>query len=328
MQKLLTIAIPTYNRAALLDRQLAWLSRAIQGFENQTEIFVSDNCSTDHTQQVIAKWKDHLKHVVFNSNKNAENIGVMRNIMLCLSSSQTKYVWAIGDDDPIQERAVSYAFQKFKQFDDLSLLYFNFSGRNQVTGEPVHPESIVGNRWFDITAEDGLGDGKEIFQHCISKSVGAVIFLTATVFRSDLVERAHRLWPDAVENWMYLAYLSGYCAANGKMIVTKDNFLECIVAASHWEKIPQSSLLMQYKHFPDTVQKLVEVGYSKKFGRAMLIRILRDAHPRVLLGAVRRWPVSSLRIFGGFLGFLCRAIIGVPSSRTPEMEPQPTTKLS
>ncbi len=50
MHKLLTIAIPTYNRAELLDKQLAWLAQAIQGFESDCEIFVSDNCSTDHTQ--------------------------------------------------------------------------------------------------------------------------------------------------------------------------------------------------------------------------------------------------------------------------------------
>ena len=44
MQKLLTIAIPTYNRAALLDKQLAWLATAIKGFESECEIIISDNC--------------------------------------------------------------------------------------------------------------------------------------------------------------------------------------------------------------------------------------------------------------------------------------------
>lgn len=322
--KLLTIAIPTFNRSHLLDKQLGWLSKAIQGFEDEIEIFVSDNCSTDQTQQVIARWKAELKHVVFHSNRNAENIGVMRNIIFCLTHSQTKYVWAIGDDDPIQDRTISYAFQKFKEFDDLSLLFFNFSGRSQATGEPVHPNTIVGNRWFDIVAEDGRGDGRDIFQHCMSKSVGAVIFLTATVYRSDFVKRAHQMWPEGVDNWMYLAYLAGYCAANGKTIVTKENFLECIVAASYWQKIPQSSLLMQYKHLPEVVQKLVENGYSTKFYRAMFFRILRDANLRVFLGAVRRWPLSSLQIFGGFLGSLGRAVIGVRPARVSQMEPHAT----
>ncbi|MCC5625684.1 glycosyltransferase family 2 protein, partial [Nostoc sp. CHAB 5715] len=38
MNKLLTIAIPTFNRASLLDKQLAWLAQAIKGFEDDCEI--------------------------------------------------------------------------------------------------------------------------------------------------------------------------------------------------------------------------------------------------------------------------------------------------
>ena len=53
MQKLLTIAIPTYNRAALLDKQLAWLATAIKGWESECEIIISDNCSTDNTPGVV-----------------------------------------------------------------------------------------------------------------------------------------------------------------------------------------------------------------------------------------------------------------------------------
>ena len=100
--KLLTIAIPTYNRAKLLDNQLAWLSKAIRGFEDEIEIFVSDNCSTDNTQDVIKKWKSQLSNFTFHSCRNAENIGLNGNIVNCLTSVNTKYAWAIGDDDPIR----------------------------------------------------------------------------------------------------------------------------------------------------------------------------------------------------------------------------------
>ncbi|MEH2007537.1 glycosyltransferase family 2 protein, partial [Nostoc sp.] len=212
MNKLLTIAIPTFNRAELLDKQLAWLAQAIKGFEDNCEILVSDNCSTDNTQEVIQKWQATLSNIIFKSNKNSQNLGVVKNIMYCLNSTATKYVWTIGDDDLIQDRAIAYVITKLKQHEDLSLLFLNFSGRNQLTGEPVHPPTIVGNRWFDVDSEDGDGDGKAIFEHCFSKSVGAVIFLTATVYRTDLVKRALQSWQDAENNWISLAYLAGYCA--------------------------------------------------------------------------------------------------------------------
>lgn len=327
MKKLLTIAIPTYNRAKLLDTQLTWLAQAVKGFEDDVEIFVSDNCSTDNTQEVIEKWKARLSNTTFNSCRNAENIGVMRNIMNCLTSATTKYVWAIGDDDAIQERTISYVINKFKQYDDVSLLFLNFSGRNQITGEPVYPHTIADNRWFDIESEDGSGDGKAIFEHCITKSVGAVIFLTAIVYRTDLVSRAANIWPDGIENWMYLAYLAGYCAANGRTVVTKENYIECIVGVSYWQQKPQASLLMQYKHLPEVVGKLAETGYSKRFYRAMMVRTFKDANLRVFLGALRRWPAFALRTLLPFLTCVGRAVVGAaPGGELKLVEDRPFSK--
>ncbi|TAF06431.1 MAG: glycosyltransferase family 2 protein [Nostocales cyanobacterium] len=306
MNKLLTIAIPTYNRANLLDRQLEWLSKAIKGYESDCEILVSDNCSTDNTQEIIKKWQENLNNVTFKSNRNIENLGVMKNIIYCLSSATTKYVWTIGDDDPIQERAISYVIDKIKNIENLSLVFLNFSGRNKITGEAVHPPTIVGNRWFDADTENGQGDGKAIFEYCFTKSVGAVIFLTATIYRTDLVKRALQIWPDAINNWISLAYFAGYCAANGKVIVTKDTYLECIVGVSYWQKEPKSALLMQYKHIPEVIIKLQENGYSQRFYAQMMVHNFQQVNLKVFLGALRRWPVSAIQTVVPFL-----AIVGI-----------------
>ena len=315
MQKLLTIAIPTYNRAELLDKQLAWLAQAIKAFEDECEILVSDNCSTDNTQEVIQKWQTTLSNIAFKSNKNSKNLGVVKNIMYCLNSTTTKYVWTIGDDDPIQDKAIDYVISKLRQHENLSLLFLNFSGRNQITGEPVHPPTIVGNRWFDIDSEDGDGDGKAIFEHCFSKSVGAVIFLTATVYRTDLVKRALENWPDAENNWISLAYLAGYCAANGIVIVTKEIYLECVVGVSYWQKEPKSALLMQYKHIPEVILKLEQSGYSKQFCRQMLLQNGKEVNLKVFLGALRRWPMSAIKTVVPFLALVSLCAFDVMVSK-------------
>jgi len=68
VNKLLTIAIPTFNRATLLDRQIAWLAKIIKEFESECEIFISDNCSIDNTQDVIKKWQKIFGSTVLISN--------------------------------------------------------------------------------------------------------------------------------------------------------------------------------------------------------------------------------------------------------------------
>jgi hypothetical protein len=144
----------------------------------------------------------------------------------------------------------------------------------------------------------------------MTKSVGAVIFLTAIVYRTDLMLRAVQTWPDGETNWMYLAYLAGYCAANGRTIVTKENYLECIVGVSNWQKQPDASLLMQYKHVPEVLRKLAEAGYSKQFYRAMMVRTLKDAKLRVFLGALRRWPALTAGTLIPFFSSVGRALVG------------------
>ncbi len=305
MNKLLTIAIPTYNRAAALDKQLEWLAEAIKGFEKDCEILISDNCSTDNTKDIVKKWQSILNNIAFNYNCNSENIGVLRNLAYCYHAADSKYLWAIGDDDPIQTRTVGYIISKIKEHDDLSLIFLNFSGHNKVTGEPVHPPAITGNRWFDIDTENSINaskDGKEIFAYCFEKSVGAVIFLTGTIYRTDLLKKALTIWENAPDNWIYLAYLAGYCAANGKVIVTKDIFVECIVGVSYWQKESQSALLMQYKDIPEVLVKLEENGYSPEFCRRMIVKNLKNVNIRVFFGALRRWPLFTIKIIIPFLG--------------------------
>jgi glycosyltransferase involved in cell wall biosynthesis len=315
MKKLLTIAIPTYNRAKALDRQLTWLANAIKGFESEVELFVSDNCSTDDTQEVIEKWRAQLKNVTLHSTRNAENIGLMRNVIQTLTWATTKYVWSLGDDDPIQDSAVSYVFNRLRKYDDVSLLFLNFSGRDGVTGKPEHPDTIIGNRWFDIEQDEGDGDGKATFQHCVTTNVGAATFLTAIIFKTETVQLAIRTWPEGVNNWFFYVYISGFCAANGRTIVTKDTYLECITGVSSWQRQPKLAFLIQYRDLPIMVEKLTEVGYSKQFRRAMMVRALKDTNLRVLLGAMRRWPVFVIRNLTMFLADVGRGMIAAEPSR-------------
>jgi glycosyltransferase involved in cell wall biosynthesis len=301
MNKLLTIAIPTYNRAKLLDKQLAWLAQAIQGFEADCEIFVSDNCSTDHTQDVINKWQAIFTNISFINNKNSENIGLRKNIAHCINSAKTKYVWTVGDDDPIQHNAVHYVIKKLKQHEDLSLLLLNFHGRDQVTGQPSNPTTTVGDRWFDADREDGGGDGKAIFEHCLSRSVGAVIFITASVYRTDLAQQALQKWKSATDNWIYLAYVAGYCASKSSVIVTKDTYIECIVGVSYWQQEPAAHLCWKYKHMPEVMMKLKEIGYSPQLCNWMIFQNFKETSLRFLLKSFVKSPLLTIKTVFYFL---------------------------
>ncbi|NRB08244.1 MAG: glycosyltransferase, partial [Richelia sp.] len=189
-RKLLTIAIPTYNRAELLDKQLAWLAQAIQGFESECEIIIYDNRSSDNTQEIIHKWQLHFMNIVpFQNNINHANIGVMRNIAHCINTANGQYLWMIGDDDPIQNRTLAYVISQLKQYPELSLLTLNFSCRYQPTGK------IIYERCFDIKQEEINPDGQAVFQHCLEENHSGIGFLSAQVYRTKTIQNALANWP-------------------------------------------------------------------------------------------------------------------------------------
>lgn len=101
---LLTIAIPTYNRAKNLDEILGLIFAQIIG-EHRVEVLVSDNASTDETGSVIRQYErcgPALRSVF-----NAVNHGPDFNILQCYEMARGKYVWIFGDDDLILDDGIS-----------------------------------------------------------------------------------------------------------------------------------------------------------------------------------------------------------------------------
>jgi glycosyltransferase involved in cell wall biosynthesis len=96
----LTIAIPTYNRAAHLQRQLARVAPQLTG---QVRCCVYDNASTDDTSEVAGTYAS--QGVAYF--RSAVNCGAGRNILRCFEECQTEWLWVLSDDDPIEPDAIS-----------------------------------------------------------------------------------------------------------------------------------------------------------------------------------------------------------------------------
>ncbi len=100
-EPLLSICIPTYNRAAILQETSRLLIRAIKesGHLSEVEICISDNASTDRTPDVIAALR--TSGVNFQSWRAPENRGMLRNIVSAAGLARGQYIALTGDDDPV-----------------------------------------------------------------------------------------------------------------------------------------------------------------------------------------------------------------------------------
>ncbi len=100
---LLTLCIPTYNRAPFLDECLSRIHEQYRSLTapERLELIVSDNCSTDATEEVVKRHID--RGLPINYVKNAENLGMDGNFVQCFKMARGKYVWLLGDDDYLME---------------------------------------------------------------------------------------------------------------------------------------------------------------------------------------------------------------------------------
>jgi glycosyltransferase involved in cell wall biosynthesis len=100
----LSVAIPTYNRAETLRRQLGSLLGQIVGCQEDVEVVVSDNASSDSTGSVVAEMRAHFPDIRYV--RNEANLGSTRNIDLAVRACRADYVWIVGDDDVLMPFAV------------------------------------------------------------------------------------------------------------------------------------------------------------------------------------------------------------------------------
>jgi len=115
-ETLVTIAIPTYNRA---DK---YLKQTLESALNQTyenlEILVSDNCSTDNTEELVLSYSDsRLRYF-----KQKENLGPRGNSNFLLSKAKGKYFHMFHDDDRIDHDFIETCMKKAEDREDAGII--------------------------------------------------------------------------------------------------------------------------------------------------------------------------------------------------------------
>ncbi|TFY92295.1 glycosyltransferase [Pseudomonas nabeulensis] len=95
---ILSIALPTYNRANFLEHSLAVHIPLLK--HHNIQIFVSDNASTDETSRVVEKWQRTYPFLHYK--KNMQNLGPDLNFQSALELPDTEYTWLLGDTSKIR----------------------------------------------------------------------------------------------------------------------------------------------------------------------------------------------------------------------------------
>lgn len=188
--KLLTIAIPTWNRAEKLSCALDRLLPQIEENNEYIEFIISDNASTDNTADVVATFSNKYPHINFVFNQQSENTGFYGNFQKCISLGTGKYFWLLSDDDYVMPNVITEIVNSLKN-NEVGAMFLESWTNNIENIEPLSTRFVDQKAFFNdrpfrhslisavIYRHNVFGDD-EIFEQLKGNAlIGYAVFLKA-----------------------------------------------------------------------------------------------------------------------------------------------------
>ncbi len=221
---MLSICIPTFNRKNSLKEMLDEILDEAKKLN--IKIIVSDNCSSDGTQDYLESVKKTYSNVKIIL--NSENKGLDFNMLNVLKNSSSKYSLWIGDDDLLPKDKLQIVLNKIKEYGDFDLMVLN----------GLAEDSLV--KHMQINNDVIIEDAREFFRNYEDK-----LTFGFTIVRNYVEEYEQR-----IEKYMgclhaYSLYIAEYLMTNfqkngvNKICLLSDN----IITRRNFEKSYSARLL-------------------------------------------------------------------------------------
>ncbi len=191
---LVTVGIPTYNRAELVQRAVG---SALGQDHDALEVIVLDDASTDETAEVLEPWAEHEPRLRYL--RQDRNVGHARNFQAALDRAEGEYFMWLSDDDWVDPSYVSSCLEVLrgegKHVLVAGLARYHSSGEHVVDERPTE---LLSAR-----------PGTRVLQYLTRVNVNGVLFGLAR--RADVQKLS---FPDEVGgDWLLVAGL----AARGRV---------------------------------------------------------------------------------------------------------------
>lgn len=168
----LSICIPTYNRASFIQETL---DSILSQITDEIEIVVSDNASTDNTEELIRRYQekcDHLTYFRWDSNQGAD-----RNYLKVVELARGEYCWLMGSDDALIPGAINTMLGQLRSSHEI---YLCNRIRCDFSLAPISEQYWLGpdadDRVFDFT---NYQQASEYLQ--LASSIGALFSYLSTI---------------------------------------------------------------------------------------------------------------------------------------------------
>ena len=178
---LITIAIPTYNRAQLVkDCVVSGLSQTYQNIE----VMVSDNASPDDTLAVLKTVNDKRLRVL----TSPKNVGAIENHAKCVREARGDYVVLMSDDNILDSEFLEKCVRLIRMEPGLPIVVAAYD--NLVMDEFYENERRVVPAILSKKLSTGLMDSTEVLREYFHGKISADSL--SVVVRADVLRKNNR----------------------------------------------------------------------------------------------------------------------------------------
>ncbi len=239
-----SICIPTYNQAQ-------YLKGAVLSALNQSrpvhEIIVSNDCSTDHTAELLASLSKEIPNLkVFNQSRN---LGISKNTDSCLRAAEGNFVVRLDSDDLLKPEYVKRLSNLLMNHPDAAYAHSAIQQIDQF-GNSTKVRKLLRNQVYQ--------SGNIALKASIK---GYKVAANIIMFRRTSLEEVNYLTgrPDYVEDF----HLAASLAAKGYGNVYLDEILACYRVWVDSNKVRQKRKLLEINGLNKVFNDVLEPVFIK-----------------------------------------------------------------
>lgn len=168
---MLTVAVPTFNRADILKKNIAKL---LPQLNDQCRLLIFDNCSSVAVEPQLRDVLEPYSHLDVQVIRNRYNVGMTANILKCFEACNDPWLWVLGDDDEVSDDAISTIFRDINTHSDVYAITYAWDADSL-----KRPNEVI---------TVGVEEFIEKFE-----TFGAVLYLSTSVYNVSLVSKSMSL---------------------------------------------------------------------------------------------------------------------------------------
>jgi len=275
----LSVAIPTFNGSRYIREALDSIISQLDDIDEEIEIVISDNASTDQTPEIIREYQKKYPFIKYFCND--ENLGADRNFDLAVRRSTGEYVWLFSDDDKMTPKAIRKVLKVIHGHKDLAVITMNYSRFDEKLGKSITDRVVSEYKDILFESADDFWSKLDILSALVSVNI---------ICRSLWVNASTRNFYNS--NWIHVGVIISILPGHKSFFISNP-LVQIISGPTRWEiggKGLRYAIMLE-----DVFHIMDKLSYSKSTSDKILKSFLKRL-PKAIISAKINGLVLSFKL--------------------------------